>query len=58
MRQHKELSACGLRLAPFSVYPPASEDEKPMFTRYVTMNAPKGLDRLPVQGEGACVEDV
>jgi hypothetical protein len=26
-----------------------------MFTHYVAMNAPKGLDRLPVQGECACV---
>jgi hypothetical protein len=27
-----------------------------MSTQYVTMNAPKAWDRLPVQGEGVCVE--
>jgi hypothetical protein len=38
------------------VYPPASEEETPMFTHYVAMNAPKSLDRLSVQGEGVCME--
>lgn len=28
-----------------------------MFTQYVAMTEPKGLDRLSVQGEGACVRD-
>jgi len=27
-----------------------------MFTQYVAINEPSSLDRLSVQGEGACVE--
>lgn len=28
-----------------------------MFAHYVAMTEPKSLDRLSVQGEGACVRD-
>jgi len=44
-----------LRRTALAVYPAASEEETPMFAQYVAMNEPKSLDRLSVQGEGACV---
>ncbi len=58
-RQQYFLSHQGLHSRIRQVYPLASEDnQRPMFTHSVTMNAPKCLDRLPVQGEVVCVEGV